>query len=101
MANKLQYVILICKQKKKDKFLKLLTEYGAQAIDTIYGKGSAQTGVLAGAFGLDGEVGRAVLSALLPTPRAAELLAVLCDKHGFDKANTGIAFTIPVEGLAF
>lgn len=99
--HRLQYFVIICKQKKKDKFLKLLTEYDAHSIDTVYGKGSASCGALALALGLEGDCARAVISCLIPTPRAEELTAVLLSEYGFEKPNTGIAFSVPVEGLAF
>ena len=97
----LQYFVIICQQKKKDKFLKLLTAYDAHSVDTVYGKGSANCGALALALGLEIDCARAVISCLLPTPRAAERISVLLTEYGFSKPNTGIAFSVPVEGLAF
>ncbi len=98
---KLQHFIIICQKKKRDTFLKLLAEYSAHATGTLYGKGSASTGALALALGLEIEVSRAVISCLLPTEKAEILIQRLIDEFGFDKANTGIAFSIPVDGLAF
>ena len=42
-----------------------------------------------------------MISCLLKTERAKELIALLCKEYRFDKPNTGIAFGVPVEGLAF
>ncbi len=99
--KRLQYCVLICKQKHRDKFLKLLADHGAQGMETIYGKGSANTGLLAQALGFEGEISRAILSALIPTERAEVLFRELTETHAFDKKNTGFAFTIPVDGLLF
>jgi len=99
--NSLQYFVIIAAQKKKDKFLSLLGEYGAKQIDTVYGHGSMSPSALAAAFGFDAEQGRVVISSLVKTEKAKELIDVLYKDYHFDKPNTGIAFSISVEGLVF
>ncbi len=95
----LQYFVIICRQKHKNKFVKLLVEQGGHGINVIYGKGSAEAGFLAKAFGLETESPKAVISCLLPTERAQALIDDLCTEYDFEKANTGIAFSVPVGGL--
>ena len=99
--NSLQYLVIIAGQKKKDKFLALLGEYGAKQIDTVYGHGSVSPSALMAAFGLEAEQGKVLISCLVKTDKAKELISVLYNDYHFDKPNTGIAFTIAVEGLAF
>ena len=97
----LQYFMIIANKKNKDKFLTLLNNYGAKGIETVYGHGSVSPSVLAAAFGLDAEQGKVLISCLLKTEKAKELIDVLHKDYHFNKPNTGIAFSIAVEGLAF
>ena len=97
----LQYFVLIAEQKKKDKFLSVLAEYDAKSIDIVYGRGSMSPSVIATAFGFEAEQGKVLISCLIKTEKAKELINVLYNKYNFSKPNTGIAFTVPVEGLAF
>ena len=97
----LQYFVIIASQKKKNKFLNLLSDYGAKGIETVYGRGSMSPSALLSAFGLETEEGRVLISCLITSDRAEELIRVLYQDYKFDKPNTGIAFAIPVEGLAF
>lgn len=99
--NRLQYFVIIASQKKKNKFLSLLDDYGAKQIETVYGHGSMSPSALAAAFGFEVEEGKVLITSLMKTEKARELIDVLCTEYHFDKPNTGIAFAIPVEGLAF
>ena len=100
-AYSLQYFVIIASQKKKGKFLKLLGDWGAKEIDVVYGKGSMSPSAIAAAFGFEAEQGKVLISCLLKTDSAKDLIKVLCEDYHFDKPNTGIVFSIPVEGLAF
>ena len=99
--NGLEYFVIIAEQKNKDKFLALLGEHGAHGIETVYGRGSMSPSALAAAFGLETEQGRVLISCLVKTSEARELTDILYSDYNFDKPNTGIAFGIAVEGLAF
>ncbi len=101
MNNNLQFLVIISKTKFKDKFTTLLTENGGKGLTTIYGNGSVSSNVLAQSFGLDNDVKRLVLQCLITTENAKHILQILTEKYNFNKPNTGIAFTIPVEGLMF
>ncbi len=98
---KVQYYTLICDKKKKRKFHELLSSFGTAGVETVYGKGSANAGAFAQALGFETEEHKVVLSALMTTQKARELTTLLIKEHGFGNANTGIAFSVPVEGLAF
>lgn len=97
----LQYFVLIADQKKKNKFLSLLSEHGAHGIETVYGHGSMSPSAIAAAFGFEAEQGKVMICCLVRTEDATELLRILYHDYSFDKPNTGIAFTVAVEGLAF
>ncbi len=101
MNSNLQYLVIISKTKLKDKFMKLLTENNGKGVITIYGKGSVSSNVLAQSFGLDSDTTRLILQCLITTESAKNVLQILIDKFNFNKPNSGIAFTIPVEGLMF
>lgn len=100
-ATGLQYFVIIAEQKKKNKFLSLLSDYGARGIETVYGRGSMSPSAIAAAFGFEAEQGKVLISCLIKSDKATELLSVLYNDYNFKKPNTGIAFGIPVEGLAF
>ncbi len=97
----LQYLVLITEQKKKNFFLSLLGKNGAHGIEVVYGHGSMSPNALFAAFGLEAELGKAMITCLMKSADAERLIALLRSEHKFDKPNTGIAFTVPVEGLAF
>lgn len=99
--KRLQYAVIIAPQKKKNKFLSLLADLGAHGVETVYAHGSMSPGALSAAFGLEAEQGKVMVSGLLRYEKAEELMALLYRDHKFSEPNTGIAFCVPVEGLAF
>ncbi len=99
MSN-LQYFVLICDKKKKSTFVKLMDLHGVKGIDISYGRGSATADAFAQALGFEIEEHKVVISGLISTPRATELIKKLMTQHKFDRQNTGLAFTVPVEGLS-
>lgn len=99
-TNSLQYFVIIAEQKKKNKFLSLLSDHGAHVIDTVYGHGSMSPSAIAAAFGFEVEQGKVFISCLVKTEKAKQLINILYHDYNFNKPNTGIAFGIPVEGLA-
>ena len=100
-VRRLQYFVIISDKKKKNKFITLLHEQGGHEIDVIYGKGSVSASVWAQALGFDVEEEKVVLSCILPEEKAAPLMQTLYEEYDFKKRNTGIAFSIPIEGLIF
>ncbi len=99
--NSLQFFNLIADKKKKDKFLTLLSDYGAHSIEVVYAHGSVGNSAFAQAFGFEVSQHKVLITCLMRKDRANELLKVLYNEYDFKKPNTGIAFGIPVEGLAF
>ena len=100
-TNNVQYVMLIADQKKKKKFLSLLSDYDARGIEIVYGHGSMSPSALAAAFGFEAEQGKVLISCLMKADNARALMEVLYKDYNFDRANTGIAFSITVEGLTY
>lgn len=100
-TKSLQYFVIIAEQKKKNKFLSLLNDHGARVVETVYGRGSMSPSAIAAAFGFEAEQGKVLISCLVKQENAEELINILYNDYKFSKPNTGIAFGIPVEGLAF
>jgi hypothetical protein len=99
--NNLQYFIIIAKKNRKNKFLSLLSEHGAHVLETVYAHGSVGKNVIASAFGFECSQCKVVISCLLKHDKAKEVIDILYKKYKFNKSNTGIAFSILVEGLSF
>ena len=97
----LQYFVIIGNTKLREKFSALLKENGAHSINTIYGRGSVGKSILAQAFGLDSDQKKVIISSLLPTENAEKVINVLYEEYNFNKANTGIAFSVPIQKLLF
>ena len=55
--SELQYFVIIAEQKKKNKFIALLADFGGRAIETVYGHGSMSPSAIAAAFGFEAEQG--------------------------------------------
>ena len=99
--NGLQYFVIIAEQKKKNKFLSLLSNNGAHGIEVIYAHGSMSPSAIAAAFGFEANQSKVMISCLIKNEKAEELIKILYNDYNFKKPNTGIAFGISVEGLAF
>ncbi len=100
-VNGLQYLVIIAEQKTKKKFLSLLDEYGARGIEIVYAHGSMSPSAVAAAFGFESVQQKVMISCLLKNEKAEQLINLLYDKYNFNKPNTGIAFSVSVEGIAF
>lgn len=99
--NGLQYFVIIAEQKTKKSFMTLLDEYDARGIEVVYAHGSMSPSAVAAAFGFESVQNKVMISCLLKDEKAKELMRVLYDKYNFNKPNTGIAFSVSVEGMAF
>ena len=100
-VNGLQYFVIIAEQKQRKKFLALLDEYDARGIEVVYAHGSMSPSAVAAAFGFESVQNKVMISCLLKNERAEKLIEVLYDKYKFNKPNTGIAFSVSGEGMAF
>ena len=74
--EKLQNLYIISKPKLKTKLSKLLLENGAHSINTIYGHGSVGKNILAQAFGLDAEQKKVIISCLMKTDNAKNIIDI-------------------------
>ena len=95
--RKIAFLTIITGRKNKDAILKALHDSGICLINTVYGKGTVKAGYLQNAFGLVPEEKKAVITCLPTCAKIKPVLKLLEDQFGFNKPNTGIAFTVPVD----
>lgn len=100
-VNGLQYLVIIADQNKKKKFLSLLDGYDVRGIEIVYAHGSMSPSAVAAAFGFESEQRKVMISCLVKNDKAKELIDILYKDYKFNKPNTGIAFSISIEGMAF
>lgn len=91
---------LIAGRKHKSALLDAIAKAGGHLINVVYGQGSAESSYLTDMFGFVPEVDKVVITCLLSGDKADAALDMLVEKFHFDKPNTGIAFTTPVEMLS-
>lgn len=100
-AGKIVFFTLIAGRKRKDALLSALSEQGAQLINTVYGKGTVDASYLQDVFGLAPETNKVVITCLFSESGADAAMAMLVEKFNFDRPNTGVVFTIPVDRVSF
>jgi len=101
VLNDIEFLMVIAGRKQKEELLKEISRVGGRLLNIIYGKGSVKSSYLIDAFGLVPEENKVVITCLLNSKKSNEMIKSLTDKFNFDKPNTGIAFTIPVDKLSF
>lgn len=97
----IKFLTLIAGRKHKDALLDALFKAGGRLINIVYGRGSVKSSYIKDMLGLVPEENKVVITCLLPGEKSDAVLDMLVREFNFDKPNTGIAFTIPVEKLSF
>jgi len=94
-------LVVIAGRKLKPELMDALADAGGRLATIIYAKGSVRAGGrLMEAFGFVPEENKVFIQCLMTAEHATAALEMLTHKFHFDRPNTGIAFTIPVEGLS-
>ena len=101
MNDKIAFMTIIAGRKQEDALLTALLEAGVHLINATYAHGTVRAGVLQSTLGLVPEKAKVVITCVLPGEKSNAIFAMLAEKFHFDKPNTGIAFTVPVDGLSF
>ncbi len=96
----IEFLTVIAGRKLRAALLDALAEAGALLTHTTYGKSSVHSGYLQELLGLVPEEHKVLITCLMSGPKAGKALDMLEDKFHFNKPNTGIAFTIPIEKLS-
>ena len=100
-TEKLVFLVLVTGRKQKDAILCALLETGVQLTNIIYGRGTVKASYLMNVLGLVSEENKAVITCVLADNKSDTVLKMLIEKFHFDKSNTGIAFTTPIDKLSF
>lgn len=95
------HMVVIAGRKLQDTLMNLITENGGHVINVVYGKGSVKSGFLMDSFGLVHEKNKVIITFLISDSEAGPIFEALVSELNFDKPNTGIAYTIPVESLSY
>ena len=94
-----EFLTLVAGRKQKTALASAIYEAGGRLIKIVYGKGSVKSSYLK-ALGLVHEENKVVITCLMPCDKTIAALEMLAVKFDFDKPNTGIAFTTPVEKIS-
>jgi len=95
------HLVLIAGRKQKDKLLAALAGHGGHIINVYYGTGAAKTSYLSETLGLVHEEQKVLISCLASKTEADAIFGMLLTEFRFDKPNTGVAYSIPVEKLSY
>jgi len=93
----LVFLTVIAGRKLKDALTESLSEEGGRLITVMYGKGAVTSDYLSDMFGLVAEENKVVITCLLACKKTDAVWNMLITKFHFDKPNTGIAFTVPIQ----
>ena len=99
--DRLIFTVVIAGRKQQDAILKAMQDLGIHMINSRYGHGTANVGVLGNVLGFIPEHRKVVIAALSKQNKSQALLKVLREDFHFDVPNTGMAFTVAVEKLSF
>jgi len=100
LTNSIEYLAIIAARSYKDDLLKLLFEMKCHLVNVIYAKGSVKSGYFKDMLGLVPEEKKVMSTCIATGDVAGKVLEQLISKFHFDKPNTGIAYTIPVDKLS-
>ena len=99
--KKIVFMTLIAGRKQKDAILSALSNSGIHLINTIYGKGTVNASYLKNILGLVSEENKVVITCVSTYTKVEAVLNLLVEKFDFDKPNTGIAFTVPIDKVLY
>lgn len=97
----ISYLTIIAGRDLKEDLTQMLTDAGVRLIDIVYGKSSVRLGYLREILGFVPQEQKVILTCLMKHEKEDLIYKKLIDEFDFNKPNTGIAFSIPVEKLSF
>lgn len=101
LIDNVEYLILIAGRKQKDKLLGRICDIDCRIVNTIYGKGSVKCNSLMDMLGFVPEENKVIITCVLQKEKVDAIFKVLLNEFDFGHPNTGIAFTLPILGMAF
>jgi hypothetical protein len=99
MNDKLVYLTVIASREQKEKLVAELHANRANYLNVMYGHGSLNGSKLAALFPFATEPRKIIITAFVRSSDIVNLLTILEEKFHFNQANSGFAFTIPVENI--
>lgn len=99
--DNVEYLILIAGRKQKDLLLSKICDVDCRIVNTIYGRGSVESNYLLDMLGLVAEENKVIITCLLQKDKTDAIFNMLLNEFSFGHPNTGIAFTLPISGMAF
>ena len=98
----ISFLLVISGRKQKEHLLTFLADMDTRLVNVSYGKGSVKSNSpLVEIFGFTPEEHKVIITCLLPKDKSGDVINRLEKKFDFNKPNTGIAFTVDVDGLSF
>jgi hypothetical protein len=97
----ISFLVVIGERRHKENFIVSLADVGATVFNVVYGRGFVKSNDFLAAFGIVHENNKVVITCLIKKSNLDEAFAMLNYRFVFDKPNTGIAFTIPIDALKF
>ncbi|MDR3318456.1 MAG: hypothetical protein LBS99_03380 [Clostridiales bacterium] len=94
-------LFVIANRNIKDELIKELTECKEMFFHTVYGKGSVKSNQFLQAFGFHVEQEKVLLIGLISRENSARAFDILIERFKFNKPNTGIAFSVPIDKLKY
>ena len=101
IMDNIEYLFLITDRKHKDELLNRICKIDCRSVNVMYGKGSVKANYLLDMLGLVPEENKVIMTCVLPREKSEAIFAMLLKEFNFGHPNTGIAFTLPLSGMAF
>ena len=99
MNDQVVFLMVIAPREQKDKLVSELHDNNANYLNIMFGHGSLDGSKLATLFPFATEPRKVVITAFVRSSQVTDLLMLLEEKFMFNQANTGFAFTIPIESI--
>lgn len=100
LKHTVEYLTIIAARKFKEEIIKLLTELKCHLINVVYAKGTVKESYFKDMLGLVPDEKKILVSCIATGDMSAALFEQLVSKLHFNEPNTGIAFSVPVDGLS-
>ncbi len=101
MNKQIVFMCVIADRKQKDEIISELADNGTMAIDYLFGMGSFEKQKLMNVLGFVSEKEKIVINGINTKEKSDLIIEILNKKFNFEKHNSGIAFTIPIEKVAY
>lgn len=99
-SSNIVFMTIIAMKKLRDTLPEAIRTSGGLLINTVYGRGTIKPGYLMDMLGLMSEEKKVVIQCIVSAEKVDTIFDMLKNKFYFDKPNTGIAFTVPVNKLS-